>query len=102
MGVVRWVVRWYEADGDALVGQAELVDVELPALRRLVGAPPSDPPYDCWPVTPDRMPELAGIVGLPPDLERFAVFLEAEVRPSTASDHPRNLVPFRASTPLRA
>jgi len=78
MGEVRRVLRWYESAGDALIGEVELQNADLAVLRRLVGAPPDDPLYDCWPVAPDRLAELAAFAALPGGLERFACFIEAE------------------------
>jgi hypothetical protein len=84
--VQRWL-RWYQADGDALVGEVQLHESDLPAFQGIVGAPPDDLLYDCWPVPLERLPELAVYGAVPVGSERFAYFLEAEEKASE-SDPP--------------
>jgi hypothetical protein len=73
--VRRWV-RWF--DGEALAGEVELRGADLPFLQRLVGAPPSDPLYDCWPIHPARLSQLAAFGPVPVASPRFDYFLEAD------------------------
>ncbi len=78
MDEVRRVLRWYDSDSDALIGEAELRGVDLVRLRRIVGTAVDDPLYDCWLVACECLPELAAFAALPAGLERFVCFIEAD------------------------
>lgn len=79
--VSRWV-RWFE--GDSRAGEAELRGFTLAELRRVLGAPSDDLLYDCWPIPPGRLPDLAEFGAYPIDTGRFCYFLEADDEPDTA------------------
>lgn len=76
-GEVGRVLRWYD-DAGAVIGQAELVGIDLPALRRLVGAPASDPLTHPWPFPAARLGELGGRVELPAGLDEYTCTVEAD------------------------
>jgi hypothetical protein len=47
---VERVLRWFEKEGNNLVGEKVLDDVKLEQLQELFGIPPENPMYDCYPV----------------------------------------------------
>ncbi|OWK45660.1 DUF7683 domain-containing protein [Fimbriiglobus ruber] len=77
MSKVLRFLRWYDSANETIVGEVELRGVDLPTLQQLVGAPPADLLYDCWPIPHARLPELAAFVEVPIASERRAYFLEA-------------------------
>ena len=83
---VRRMLRWFERDGDAFVGEVELPGVPVAELQRLVSAPADDPLVDCWPLPAERLDELAALAEVPVGLERFACFVEADAEPGAAAD----------------
>lgn len=48
------VIRWFEKDGEALVGELRLDTVELPKLQRLFNLPEDNLMYDCYPIKTKR------------------------------------------------
>jgi hypothetical protein len=78
---VMRVLRWYEKEGDALIGEAELVGLELSPLQNLFGEWPEDPLYyACYPVRASHLEELEKYLPsqLLIDLERYEYFVECE------------------------
>jgi hypothetical protein len=56
---VMRVLRWYEKEGDALIGEAELVGLERSPLQNLFGEWSEDPLYyACYPVRASHLEEL--------------------------------------------
>lgn len=51
---IERVIRWFEKDGDALVGEVRLDEVDLPRLRKLFNIPENNPMYDCYPIKTKR------------------------------------------------
>jgi hypothetical protein len=71
-----WVISAYEKDGDQLINEHSLGDVDVAVLRRLWGRPDDDPMYDSYPVTPAMADQMADYVGEPLRLDDFDYFLE--------------------------
>jgi hypothetical protein len=71
-----WVISAYEKDGDRLVSEHSLGDVDVAQLRRLWGRPDDDPMYESYPVTPAIADPIAEYVGEPLHLDDFDYFLE--------------------------
>jgi hypothetical protein len=47
---VERLLRWFEKEGNNLVGEKILDDVKLEHLQKIFGIPPENPMYDCYPV----------------------------------------------------
>jgi hypothetical protein len=79
----RWL-RWYELDGDHLIGEKQVAEDALAELRDIFEAPPGDALYECYAVAAQHVHRLSTLVSLPMDLSRFAYFVEADasVRPA--------------------
>ncbi|NEP13917.1 MAG: hypothetical protein F6K14_27695 [Symploca sp. SIO2C1] len=45
------VVRWFEKDGDAIVGEARIGNPDLQKLHELFDIPEENPMYDCYPIS---------------------------------------------------
>ena len=77
---VRRVVCWFEKDpGDALVGEADLLNITLSMLQTLFGVPAENPMYDCWPVRSEHLEGLTPHVSVEIDLDRYDYFVDARV-----------------------
>jgi hypothetical protein len=73
------VVRWFEKDGDALVGESRLDDLELSKLQRLFHVSRDNPMYDCYPIkTPLQMRYIQKATNHPIDLLAYDYFLECD------------------------
>jgi predicted transcriptional regulator len=48
------VIRWFEKNGDELVGEARLEKVELSKLQKLFNVSEGNPMYDCYPIKTKR------------------------------------------------
>ncbi len=48
------VIRWFEKNGDELVGEIPLGEVELSKLQKLFNVSEDNPMYDCYPIKTKR------------------------------------------------
>jgi len=73
----RWL-RWYELDGDRLIGEEQVDQASLAELREIFEITPDDPMYECYPVAARHIQRLTTLVSRPIELSRFAYFVEAD------------------------
>jgi hypothetical protein len=71
-----WVVNAYEKEGDGLVREHRLGDIDVALLRRLWERPDNDPMYESYPVTPEIANTLDEYVDEPLRLSDYDYFLE--------------------------
>jgi hypothetical protein len=71
-----WVVSAYEKDGDRLIREHALGNVDVADLRRLWDRPDDDPMYDSYPVTAGNATAIGERLGEPLQLNEFDYFLE--------------------------
>jgi hypothetical protein len=93
--VVR-TLAFYDKGKDPLVGEYQLVGIDLPALQALFRVEPEDPMYDVWPVGPTEMTVLRNHVAGEIDQERYDYYLEcyakeAEGESGSDTDRTSNL-----------
>jgi hypothetical protein len=71
-----WYLSAYEKNGDRLVRQHRLHDVDVTMLRRLWQESDDDPMYYSYPVTPAIAEALADHIQEPLQLDTYDYFLE--------------------------
>lgn len=72
------VIRWYEKQGDRLVGEMKLGNVSLPELQALFNQSSDDPMHYCYPVLPSHISYLEQKLNRAIDLEQYDFFLECD------------------------
>jgi hypothetical protein len=75
--VTRWL-RWFELEGDHLIGETPLIHPSLSNLQTIFGVGPDNPMFDCYPVGAQNVQSVQRLVAEPIDLSRFAYFIEAD------------------------
>ena len=75
--VIR-VLRWYEKDGDALIGEKLLNNINLSELQRLFGEPKNNLMFECYPITQLQARFLQRRLKQSFDLSSYAYFLECD------------------------
>ena len=73
--VIR-VLRWYEKNGDALIGERLLNNINLSELQRLFDEPQDNLMFECYPVNQLQARYLEGRLKQSFDLHSYAYFLE--------------------------
>jgi hypothetical protein len=73
------VIRWFEKDGDALVGELRLSEFDLSKLQRLFNISKDNPMYDCYPIkTKRQIQHFKKITNHPIDTRAYDYFLECD------------------------
>lgn len=75
--IVR-MIRWFEKTGDALVGEAILLNTPLSTLQALFHESGDNPMFDCYPIQDSQVDYLQQQTGIPIDLRTFDYFLECD------------------------
>ena len=76
---VQRVIRWFEKDGDNLVGEKPIGDVTLSTLQKLFGISRENPMYDCYPVEfPEQTEYLQKVLNVEIDTQSYDYFLECD------------------------
>jgi hypothetical protein len=75
--VTRWL-RWFELEGDRLVGETPLIRPSLSELRAIFGVGPSDPMFESYAVRAQDVQSVQRLVAEQIDLSLFAYFIEAD------------------------
>jgi hypothetical protein len=75
--VIR-VLRWYEKDGDALIGERMLNNINLSELQKLFGEPKDNLMFECYPITQLQARFLQRTLKQSFDLRSYAYFLECD------------------------
>ncbi|MCL1472002.1 DUF7683 domain-containing protein [Argonema antarcticum] len=73
------VVRWYDKNGDKLVGQSTLQDIKLSDIQDIFGESKDNPMYDCYPVNAFHVNQLKKFVEDEIDIDYYDYFVECEV-----------------------
>jgi hypothetical protein len=75
--VIR-VLRWYEKDGDALIGERLLNNINLSELQKLFGEPKDNLMFECYPINQLQARFLQRRLKQSFDLRSYAYFLECD------------------------
>jgi len=75
--VVR-VLRWYEKNGDRLVGEAVLNTVKLPELQMLFHEPLNNLMVDSYPVSMSQVDQLQSAIAQPINLNAYDYYIECD------------------------
>jgi hypothetical protein len=73
------VVRWFERDGDKLIGEQPLDGVDLSILQKAFAVAADDPMYDCYPIeTKQQVEYIQGVTHLVINIQSYDYFLECD------------------------
>jgi len=75
--VTRWL-RWFELEGDRLVGETPMICPVLSDLQTIFGVGPENPMFDSYSVDAQNVHGVQRLFAEPIDLSRFAYFIEAD------------------------
>jgi len=75
--VIR-VLRWYEKDGDALIGERLLNNINLSELQKLFGEPKDNLMFECYPINQLQATFLQRRLKQSFDFRSYAYFLECD------------------------
>ncbi len=76
---VERVLRWYEKQGDALVGEKVLSNIELSELQQLFDQPLDNLMYECYLVTDEQVNYLQERLNQTFDLQSYEYFVDCDV-----------------------
>jgi len=76
---VERVLRWFEKEGNNLVGEQVLDDVKLEQLQELFGISSENPMYDCYRVeTSEQIEYFQKLLNFQLDIESYEYFVECD------------------------
>lgn len=76
---VERVLRWFEKEGNNLVGEEVLDDVRLEQLQKLFVISPENPMYDCYPVeSSDQIEYFQKLLNCRLDTYSYEYFVECD------------------------
>ena len=76
---VTRVLRWFEKEGENLVGETTITNVNLECLQKLFGISSDNPMYDCYLVESfEQINYLQKIVDFELDLNSYNYFVECD------------------------
>jgi len=75
--VIR-MLRWYAKDGDALIGERLLNNINLSELQKLFGEPKDNLMFECYPITQLQARFLQTRLKQSFDFRSYAYFLECD------------------------
>lgn len=76
---VSRVLRWFEREGDDLVGEKIISNVDLEHLQKLFGIDLENPMYDCYPVeSAQQINYFQNLLNLELDTKSYDYFVECD------------------------
>jgi hypothetical protein len=79
---IERVLRWFEKEGDELVGEKVISNVNLEHLQKLFGIDSENPMYDCYLVeSAEQMNYLQNLLNFELDTESYDYFIECDLAP---------------------
>lgn len=83
--IVNRVLRWFEKEGDELIGEKKIDNISLESLQKLFGIDSENPMYDCYPVeSAEQINYLQNLVNFDLDIESYDYFIECDFVQSEA------------------
>jgi hypothetical protein len=77
MKKIKWVIFWYEKDGDKLIQNCDLDDVEISKLRVLYGLEFNDPMLYIYPVSALQVNYLQKFIDHEIAIDQYDYFIES-------------------------
>ena len=78
--LVNRVLRWFEKEGDDLVGEKVVNNVSLEHLQKLFKIDPENPMYDCYPVESDeQINYLQSLLNFELDTKSYDYLVECDL-----------------------
>ena len=73
------VLRWFEKEGDDLVGEKVITNISLESLQKLFGIDSENPMYDCYLVeSAEQINYLQNILNSELDTKSYDYFIECD------------------------
>ncbi len=80
--IVNRVLRWFEKEGDDLVGEKIINNISLEYLQKLFGINSENPMYDCYPVeSAEQINYLQNLLNFELDTKSYDYFIECDLAP---------------------
>ena len=77
---VERVLRWFEKEGNDLVGEKLITNVSLEHLQKLFGIESENPMYDCYPVeSSEQINYFQNLLNFEFDTKSYEYFLECDM-----------------------
>ena len=84
--LVNRVLRWFEKEGDDLVGEKVVNNVSLEHLQKLFKIDPENPMYDCYPVeSAEQINYLRNILNFELNTQSYDYFFECDMVEATSA-----------------
>lgn len=78
--IVNRVLRWFEKEGDELIGEKKIDNISLESLQKLFGIDSENPMYDCYPVeSTEQLSYLQNLLNLGLDIKSYDYFIESDM-----------------------
>ncbi|MGL6341934.1 MAG: DUF7683 domain-containing protein [Waterburya sp.] len=73
------ILRWFEKEGDDLVGEKTIDNISLELLQKLFGIDSENPMYDCYPVeSAEQINYLQNLLNFELDTKSYDYFIECD------------------------
>ena len=77
--IVNRVLRWFEKEGDELIGEKKIDNISLEYLQKLFGIDSENPMYDCYPVeSAEQINYLQNLLKFELDTKSYDYFIECD------------------------
>ena len=74
------VLRWFEKEGDDLVGEEVINNINLKHLQKLFKIDPENPMYDCYPVeSAEQINYMQSLLNFELDTKSYDYFVECDL-----------------------
>ncbi len=80
--IVSRVLRWFEKEGDDLIGEKMIDNISLEQLQKMFGIDSENPMYDCYPVeSAEQINYLQNLLNFDLDTKSYDYFIECDLAP---------------------
>ena len=78
--LVNRVLRWFEKEGDELIGEQKVDNINLELLHKLFGIDLDNPMYDCYPIeSAEQINYLQNFLDSKLDTKSYDYFIECDL-----------------------
>ncbi len=77
--IVNRVLRWFEKEGDNLIGEKTINNISLEQLQKTFEIDSENPMYDCYPVeSAEQINYLQSLLNFNLDIKSYDYFIECD------------------------